>query len=96
MSTSNNGYIASSANDARTLNSSKWPRFGQQNIKYRYYTNICKMCDSRCMTCYGPTNFQCTSCVNHYYKWTNSNTCENYCPIGQYKRDIDGSAFPIN
>ena len=54
------------------------------------------MCDYRCMKCFGPTNFQCTSCVNRYYKWTNASTCESYCPIGQYQRDIDGSSYPTN
>lgn len=94
MDTSNNGY--SSSSNSRTLNTSSWSRFGQGNINYRYYTNICKMCDFRCMTCYGPTNFHCYTCVNRYYKWTNANTCESYCPIGQYQRDIDGSAYPTN
>ena len=42
---------------------------------YRKDTNFCKLCDYRCMKCYGPTNFQCTQCVNLFYLYTDSHTC---------------------
>lgn len=46
------------------------------------------------MTCFGPTNSQCNSCVNLFYKWTNATVCDSYCPVGQYQQK--GAAYPTN
>jgi len=92
MYTYNNYYDGGSD---RTLNTSSWSRWGTGYVNYRYYTNYCKLCDKRCMTCYGPTNTQCTTCVNLYYKWTNADTCESYCPIGQFQQNISAT-YPTN
>lgn len=62
--------------------------------KYRFGTNLCMLCDFRCIKCTGPRNTQCSICTNGYYKWTNNTICEEYCPVGQYiARDL---AYPAN
>ena len=53
MSTGDNYYAWSGD---RIVNSSATSRWGSQQIPYRYYTNFCKLCDFRCITCTGPTN----------------------------------------
>ncbi len=51
---------------------------------YRLGTNLCMLCDYRCVRCTGPMNTMCDMCRNGYYLWTTSTVCDNYCPIGQY------------
>lgn len=29
-------------------------------FRYRYLTDLCILCDKRCVRCYGPTNMNCT------------------------------------
>lgn len=64
-------------------------------IYYRRLTNICCLCDSRCLKCSGPSNFNCSLCVNLYYKWTNATVCEDYCPEGQFQLTLT-SSYPDN
>lgn len=73
LSYSTNYYAGSS--DPRTVNTSTWSPNTTASTFYRYNTNFCKLCDYRCMTCFGPTNFQCNSCVNLFYKWTTATVC---------------------
>lgn len=51
---------------------------------YRLGTNLCMLCDYRCIKCNGSMNTMCDLCRNGYYKWTNLRVCDNFCPIGQY------------
>ncbi len=47
------------------------------------------------MKCFGPSNRQCTQCINHYFLWTNDTVCSSLCPTGQYQLNIS-AAYPIN
>ena len=48
--------------------------------QYRLGTNLCMICDVSCLTCYGPTNKQCSTCTNGYHKWLDQPYCFLYCP----------------
>lgn len=54
------------------------------------------MCDYRCMKCFGPTNFQCTVCVNGFYRFTDSQTCASACPLSQFRQDLLTHLYPDN
>jgi hypothetical protein len=47
------------------------------------------------MQCHGPTNLNCTLCVNNFYKWTTATVCSNFCPIGQFQQNIS-APYPDN
>lgn len=68
-----NGYEASGT--ARSSPSDWVSPTPNTNILYRRLSNICKLCDFRCMKCFGPSNFNCTLCVDNYYLWTNAPVC---------------------
>lgn len=87
-----NGYQSGTT---RTSTSSWTSPTPNSNVLYRRLTNICKLCDYRCILCFGPSNFNCTQCVNNYYKWTTASVCESYCPTGQYQLNISTS-YPDN
>lgn len=53
-------------------------------VYYRDATNLCLLCDDRCIKCDGPLNSNCTACRNNYYKWTHTTICDNYCPGFQW------------
>ena len=82
-----NNLYDTDSNDRTNPSTNKSP-YNDGTVKYRRLTNICKMCDMRCIKCTGPTNFECSECRNHYYKWTNATVCESYCPTGQYQLNI--------
>lgn len=92
-SNGDNGYLNSG--HARYTNTSWASPTLDTNIQYRKITNFCKLCDFRCMKCTGPTNFECSLCVNHYFKWTNDTVCESYCPVGQFQQNIS-TTYPNN
>ena len=48
-------------------------------------TDLCILCDKRCVKCYGPSNTNCTECVNGYFKLTSSDTCAESCPTGEFE-----------
>lgn len=50
------------------------------DIVYRFNTNFCMLCDSRCIQCTGPLNTECGMCRDTYYKWTTHTNCLPYCP----------------
>lgn len=93
VDTSANGYELGTS---RASNSS-WtsPQGVNTGYLYRQYTNLCVLCDKRCMQCFGPSNFNCTLCVNYYYKWTNATVCSSLCPIGQFQLNIS-APYPDN
>ena len=39
---------------------------------------FCKICDYRCLECYGPNNSDCTKCETGYFKL--ETTCNIKCP----------------
>jgi hypothetical protein len=81
---------------SRSINSSlKSPQGSNPSYYYRQNTNFCKLCDYRCMKCFGPSNVECTACVNLFYLWTNDTVCTSTCPIGQYQLNINAS-YPDN
>jgi proprotein convertase subtilisin/kexin type 5 len=93
VDTSLNGYELSTS---RASNSTKTsPQGSNPSYFYRQYTNLCVLCDYRCMKCFGPSNLNCTLCVNHYYKWTNATVCSSMCPTGQYQMNIS-APYPNN
>jgi len=88
-----NGYEVSGT--ARTTPSDWISPTPNTNVLYRRLTNICKLCDYRCMLCFGPSNFNCTLCIDNYFLWTNGPVCESYCPTGQFQLNISAS-YPSN
>lgn len=93
VNTSLNGYDLVSG---RTVNTTlKSPQGANISYYYRMDTNFCKLCDYRCMKCFGPTNGNCTQCVNHYYLWTTATVCSSTCPTGQFQLNISAS-YPDN
>lgn len=91
-----NGYSDNSS-DPRVRVTAPTSPSPDSGYYYRQKTNLCKMCDYRCMKCYGPSNFNCTMCVNNYYKWVQIDVCESYCPESQYKLDYSGTVpYPRN
>jgi len=79
LNPADNGYEWGTA---RSLNSSLLSPSSNANILYRRLTNLCKLCDYRCMKCYGPSNYNCTLCVSLFYKWPTADVCDSYCPLG--------------
>ncbi len=45
-------------------------------------THSCSLCASPCLTCHGPTNSSCLSCIGGYYFLLN--LCYSVCPITYY------------
>jgi len=89
MDNTQNGY-ASTSSGMPSYSSTPSPS-PNSNVYYRTITNFCKLCDFRCMICNGPSNYNCSVCVNYYWKWTNATVCESYCPLGQFKMNLVGT-----
>ncbi|KAL4499147.1 hypothetical protein ABPG72_017049 [Tetrahymena utriculariae] len=43
--------------------------------------NICDSCNTQCQTCFGPSNFECNSCIEGTYLDKAKNNCVPECPI---------------
>jgi len=91
LNTSENGY---EWNTTRASFSSQTSPSDNSQIYYRRLTNFCGLCDFRCLKCSGPSNWNCSQCVNLYYKWTNASVCESFCPEGQFQ--LISSSYPDN
>lgn len=93
VDTALNGYELGTG---RSVNSTyPSPQGSNPSYFYRKYTNLCVLCDYRCMKCFGPSNQNCTMCVNNFYKWTNATVCSSQCPTGQFQQNISAS-YPDN
>lgn len=93
LDTAANGYELGT--DRASNSTWKSPQGANSTYYYRLYTNLCILCDYRCMQCFGPSNFNCTLCVNYFYKWTNNTVCSSLCPIGQFQLNISAT-YPDN
>jgi hypothetical protein len=51
----------------------------------RLNSSICELCDYRCRLCTGPTNLDCSACVDNYFKWTTQTYCTPDCPDGEFQ-----------
>ncbi len=50
------------------INGTAANNIASNTVYYRSGTNLCMLCDFRCIRCTGPRNTQCTICRNGYYK----------------------------
>ena len=63
-----------------TLNANPWEKsWGINNLQITVYS-----CYSRCLTCFGPLNTQCDSCINGYFYENSSSSCEPNCSLGSF------------
>lgn len=54
---------------------------------YLNESNLCTLCDSSCGSCEGPTETNCTTCLDAINYTLNDGTCTRTCPSGTYLLD---------
>lgn len=61
------------------------------------FDNICRACDTACLTCFGSSSSECNSCKPNYFRQSpTSTTCKTTCPSGYFKNFTEMVCIPCN